>query len=74
MFGDDLPWYAESVSNQHSRVVSDKQRRRDGRIGVRISRACRVIVYWDDSVTPSQVFVLPRSTVLIVPNPDNLTI
>ena len=28
MFGEDMPWYAEGVVNQHSRVVNDQQRRR----------------------------------------------
>lgn len=39
MFGEDLPWYAEGISNQHFRVVNDKQRRQNDSTGVRISTA-----------------------------------
>lgn len=37
MFGEDLPWYAKGISNQHSRAVSDRQRRPHDSRGVRKS-------------------------------------
>lgn len=39
MFGEDLPWYAEGISNQSSRALSDKQRRQHDSREVSISTA-----------------------------------